>query len=372
MPAEYQFIVEIKEQPQVIRRTLSELDGQLKSLAQSFIGQIDRVILIGCGDPHMHSIAAAYALEAWAGIPAEAIEAAEFSLYRYKLVTERTLVILISSSGKTVKVIDGARLSAERGARLIAVTNVEDGPVTHEATDVILTRAGKSDSFPTKPTTTALASLLCLALHWGELAGNLTPDHAGALRKELVESVPAAIEEALKLEAGMKTLAEKYVDAPAYAFIGSGPNLSTALLAAAKIKETNQGRAEGCNLEEFAHLHTLSVKSGDPVFIITVPGLLGQRSRRIADFIVSFGAHPIAVGPASEREAWADIPATYIEVPQHTEQFGPLINWIPLQIFAYYLTLAKGLNPDRPVNRGDFAAIQEVIYTSMLEGWTKE
>ena len=84
------------------------------------------------------------------------------------------------------------------------------------------------------------------------------------------------MEKTLALADEMQQIANEYLNAPIYQFIGSGPNLATALLGAAKIKETSQNRAEAGNLEEFAHLHGLSMKEGDPIFIDSEPGLIGQ------------------------------------------------------------------------------------------------
>ncbi|HZQ07824.1 MAG TPA: SIS domain-containing protein, partial [Anaerolineae bacterium] len=114
---EYHFIQELREQPNVVRASLQSEQPRLETFAEKFAGKIDRVILIGCGDPNMLSIAAANAFEKWVGVPTEAVEAAEFTLYRNPaLLNERTLVVLISSSGKTVKVIDAARIARSRGA----------------------------------------------------------------------------------------------------------------------------------------------------------------------------------------------------------------------------------------------------------------
>src|SRR5581483_4973937 len=115
-----------------------------------------------------------------------------------------------------------------------------------------------------------------------------------------------------QLEARMKDLASNFLDAPMYQFIGSGPNLATALLGAAKIKETSQSRAEASNVEEFAHLHGLSMKEGDPIFIVSAPGAIGERNRLIARWIVTNGGTPLGVAPAAEKAAWEGLDVTWI------------------------------------------------------------
>ena len=134
MEKEYHFIEEIRDQPAAIKKSLETADPVIKNLARRYTDKIERIVLVGCGDPHMLSLGAVYAFERWAHIPAEAVEAAEFSLYRHELVNEHTLVILITSSGKTVKVIDAARLSKQRGAPMFALTNL--GPQPHNGGDI--------------------------------------------------------------------------------------------------------------------------------------------------------------------------------------------------------------------------------------------
>lgn len=370
MTKEYHFIQELREQPNVVRESLKFAHDRIETLAETFAGKIDRVVMIGCGDPYMLSIAAAYAFEKWAGIETEAVEAAEFSQYRNpSLLNERTLVVLITSSGKTVKVIDGARLAQQRGAPVFALTNRVPSPITEETDQILQTQAGWSDSFPTKQTTAGLALLDALALEWATRAKTFDASKLQSLQSELWEQVADKMEQTLQLEARMRVLANQFLDAPIYQYIGSGPNLATALLGAAKIKETSQGRAEASNVEEFAHLHGLSMKEGDPIFIVTEPGAIGERNRLIGKWILTNGGIPLVVGPTAEKAAWADLDAEFIEVPDHDEMFGPLISLLPLQMFAHYIAIGKQRNPDRPPERGDMQYIQQVIYTSVLEGW---
>ena len=369
MTKEYEFIKEIREQPNKIKESLQHADANLKNIAQRYHNKIDRVIMVGCGDPYMLGIGAAYAFEQWSEMPAESIEAAEFASYRHNLVNENTLVILISSSGKTVKVIDAARLAAAKGAPRFSLTNLNPSPITDETNEVIHTQAGWSDSFPTKQTTTASANLYALALHLAEAKKSIPNQEIDTLKHELYNDVPDAINESLKLESQMQSLANEMSNAPIYTFIGSGPNWSTAQLAAAKMKETSQSRSEATNLEEYAHLHALSLQKDDPVFIITRPGEIGERDRLVCQHIKNNRGKIIVIGPNQDKELWSDLDTKYYTVPNHSEMFGPIVSWIPLQLFAYFTAVSKQRNPDRPPERGPMDFLQKIIYTSMLEGW---
>lgn len=364
----FHFIKEIHEQPEVIEKTLKHTDPMLKELAEKFSKQINRILLVGCGDPYMVGIAAAYAFEIWAKLPAYAIEAAEFSMYR-KLADENTLIILITSSGKTVKVIDAARIAEQLGAPTIALTNLVPSPITDETELVIQTQAGWSDSFPTKQTSTAMAVLFALALHWAKQKNTMPANEIEQLRHELYDEVPGLVREALNLENSMQALAQQWIQSPIYTFIGSGTNFVTAMLGAAKMKETSQSRSEYSNLEEYAHLHCLSLKEDDTVFLITEPGSMGERNRLVCEHIKANGGRVAVIGPAREKQLWDRLDGKYYEVPDHHVLFGPLVSWIPLQLFAYHTSVEKNRNPDRPPQHGPMDYLQKIIYTSMLEGW---
>lgn len=369
MTGEYHFIRELRDQPRAVRDSIAHADTQLRELARRYAGGIDRIVLVGCGDPYMLSVAASYAFEHWVQLPTEAIEAAEFSMYRHALVTDRTLVIGITSSGKTVKVIDSIRLAQRQGAEVLALTNLVPSPITEVTDEVVQTQAGWSDAFPTKQTTSALALLHLLALHWADAAGAMGQARVEELRTQLTDGVPIAMEEALSREDTLRELASGYLDAPIYTFVGSGPNLATAMLGAAKMKETSQSRAEFSNAEEYGHLHALPLRDGDPILLVTASGDINERNRLLGEWAVSNGGRLLVVGPAAEEASWSSTGATYVPVANHAEMFGPLISWVPLQMFAYYVATGKGRNPDRPPERGKGGDLQKLIYTSALEGW---
>ena len=369
MKKEYQFIEEIREQPEKVRRTLLDLDQQIRKIAEQYHDKVDRIIMTGCGDPYLLGLGAVYAFEKWAKIPAEAIEAAELSQYRTDMINEKTLVILISSSGKTIKVLDSAKIAKEAKAPSFGLVNLAPSSLTEEVDSYIQTKAGWSDSFPTKQTTTALAVLLSLALYWAELSKTLPKATVENLRNELYTEVPAKMQKCLELEKDMERLSEEYLEAPIYAFVGSGPNLCTALLSAAKMKETSQSRSEACNLEEYAHLHGLSLKPGDPIFLFSCPGIISDAGLGLSKRILVNGGKLTVVGPESEKPKWQDTKCHFISVPDHTELFASLLCWVPLQIFAYYTAIKKDRNPDKPIDHKDILEDSYDIYSSPLEGW---
>ena len=135
------------------------------------------------------------------------------------------------------------------------------------------------------------------------------------------------------------------------------------------MKETSQSRSEATNLEEYAHLHSLSLRKNDPVFVLARTGHYGIRDRLICQHIRSNGGRLVVIGHYRDQALWKEIDVTYVAVPNHREMFGPLVAWIPLQLFAYFTAIGKGRNPDRPPERGPMDFLQKIIYTSMLDGW---
>lgn len=368
MGKEYNFIREVRQQPEAVRKSLKFADQPLMALAKKYVGKIDRIILVGCGDSYMLGIPAVYAFECWSNIPSEAIEAAELSFYRHCTVNNRTLVVLISSSGKSIRVIDSGSISSKKGAELLALVNRIPSPLAEAAHETIQTQAGHTNAYPSKTTSTAIAVLYALALHIAGLLHSQPSKTVASLHFELYEQIPDAMNETLKLEKEMKDLAVRYATSPIYSFIGSGPNLGTALLSAAKMGETSQSLSRATNLEEFSHLHGYTIQENEPIFMIDGHGDIGEQSRLMAENIVANHGKVIVVGTGESRELWGELPDTYIQVPEHNEMFGPLVNWIPLQMFAYYIGIAKGRNPDKPKRVGS-EDVQKIIYGSMLEGY---
>jgi glucosamine--fructose-6-phosphate aminotransferase (isomerizing) len=208
---------------------------------------------------------AAYALEGWSGILTEAIEAAELVMYRMAALNAETLVIAISSSGKSLTVVEAARGAAERGAAVAALTNSVPSPLADAAPRVLQTQAGPSNAYPTKQTTTALAVLYALALELAEARGTMPAETIAALKKELAEDIPNRMSEALAREKELEDLAAPFVNAPMYTFLGNGVNLATAMLGSAKMVETSQSSSRATNLEEFSQLYSYTLTEGEPV-----------------------------------------------------------------------------------------------------------
>lgn len=369
--AEYLFIEEIGEQPRALRESLQAEADHLRQIARQLSGRIERVVLVGCGDPYFVSWGAALPFESLAGLLAIPVEGLEFRLHRSWLADEHTLLIAISASGKTIQVVESARLARGRGSPVLAVTNSPGSPVTEEADFTVITRAGPSYSFPTKTTLAALAVLTALAVELAAVRGRIGTDERERLWAELSATLPDMVEEMLGTEAQMEALAERFGEGERFIFVGSGAGFAAALIGAAKICETCRTLAEAHLLEEYAHLHIFSIRPGVPVFFLAHSFPLVTRGVQVAAYAVQCGGEVVGLAPRASGDRWAELGAEFIGLPAASELLVPMAAMVPLQLFAYHLSQVKGLNPDRPQGF-DNVVLQKMIYTDLLEGWWEE
>jgi glutamine---fructose-6-phosphate transaminase (isomerizing) len=369
--SEHFFLKELREQPEAVAETLASQREAIRKVVEQLPADLNRIMMVGCGDPYFASQAAIYPLEQWSRLPTEAVDALEFRLWRSELVDDKTLVVLISQSGKTIQVVESGRLARERGASIVVITNSPDGPLAQDYDNPLLTAGGTSYSFPTRTTTTATALLFALGRALGEARGKLSAERAQEVRAELEETLPRHMEAALGLDSQMLALARSWVSHSHFAFIGTGPGYAAALIGAAKVNETSRLSAEADELEEYGHLHVFGIQRGTPLFFLAPSDLSAARVRAMVEFATGRG-HPVAVFVAEgTTDKWQSLGLHIYELPDLDERLSPLVYSIPLQLFAYHLAITRGANPDRPEGF-DNIALQNMIYTGLLEGWHED
>lgn len=367
MAEDYIFLQEIFEQPDAIQRTLDRSGADTEHIARQIASHIQRVQLVGCGDPLFLSQAVKYAFRYYANLPAYAVDGLEFTLYNEQDLNPDTLLIGISQSGKTLQVREALLMAKRAGAMSIAVSNMANGPIVKLGDYALLSHAGLSTSFPTKTTTCLLTILIRLAVALGRARGYLSSEQYQDALTTLAY-VPQWAHEALTLHDELRAIAQQFAQADFFRFVGTGPGFATALLGAAKLKETSQTRAEANQLEEVIHLHAFTVRPSDPIFFLTPGGKANTRAVEIAAFARKHGAVCHAVVSPGSGQTWRDAGLSATEINPSVEWLTPIIHIIPLQFFAYHLSLAKGRNPDRPIGY-DEVGLQRLIYSDLLEGW---
>lgn len=346
---------EIHEQPLAVRETLrgrSDGYGRLRldelRISDEEIRSIDKVFVVACGSSYHAGLVAKYAIEHWTRLPVEIDVASEFR-YRDPVLNANTLVVGISQSGETADTLAATKHAAEQKARVIAITNVVGSSITREADAVLYTRAGPEVGVAaTKTLTTQMTALWLLALWMAQTIGTEYPQETRRILEDLYR-IPGLVEDVLAGEESIRRVAERYCEASTFLFIGRGVGFPVALEGALKLKELSYLHAEGFAAGELKHGPIALLEEGVPVIAVatashTHPKLLSNIEETRAR-----GAEIIAVGNPGDR-ALRDLADEILEVPEMFELLSPVLDVVPLQIFAYHIAKIRGLDPDKPRN----------------------
>jgi glucosamine--fructose-6-phosphate aminotransferase (isomerizing) len=346
---------EIHEQPQALRQCLAgrlarggtlRVD-ELEPLAGVLPG-ITRVELIACGTASYAALVGAALLERWTGLPARVTVGSEFR-YSPPPLDATTLVIAVTQSGETADTIAPTRHARERGCPIVAVTNTVGSAITREADAVLFLQAGPEIAVAASKTfTTQVATLVMVAAAIARARGTLPR----AEERELVAALgalPDAAQAALDASAGVRDLARRYVHSRGFMFVGRGTSYPAALEGALKLKEVSYVHAEGYAAGELKHgpislldaeCPLVAVATRSTVYDKLMSNVMEGRAR---------DARVIAVATEGDAqiERFAD---DVLWVPDTLEALGPILAIIPLQLFAYYMAVARGTDVDQPRN----------------------
>ena len=339
---------EIHEQPKALADTLSEGFRQARNAVQELnASKLSMVYFTGSGTSYHACLAANYALSTLTRISSTTLPASEFSTWVRETGRTGAAVVAVSQSGESADVLAAVRSASSAGMRTICVTNTEDSTLASQTEFKLIAKAGEEKAVTaTKSFTATLAAAYALVI---ELAKTLVPEAAAI---EQLERNLLNASEQIRLtlafsENQMKTLASRLADKQMYFILGSGPNFPSALEGALKLKESCNVYAEGFATREFLHGPMQLVDARTPIFLLQ--GLKeGEQVAQLAKSFLKFGAATVVI----KRET-TNMPAegSYgVDVaPGIDETFSPLVYVIPLQLYAFYASLARGLNPDKPV-----------------------
>jgi len=346
---------EINEQPNAIRATLLDRrhkDGTITfdelRISDEELRGVKRVVIVATGTSHHAGQVAKYAIERWARLSVEVDIASEYR-YRDPIVEIGTLVIGISQSGETIDTIQAIREAKRRGARVVAVTNIVDSSLARESDAVIYTRAGLEVSVAsTKVFVAQIAALELLALRLAQLRDTLPPIDVDALFLGL-NAVAAQVGIALERRENVKDVAKQLIGARDFFFLGRHVGFPTALEGALKLKELSYLHAEGYPAGELKHGPLALIEPGVVVVaVVTDPALHEKMLSNLAE-VKARGATVVVV--ATDDDESIDAIADYVlRVPGTEPMFSPMVDIIPLQLFAYFMAHGLGRNIDRPRN----------------------
>ena len=351
---------EIHEQPTAIRETLrgrTGVDGRLKldelRLTDADLSGVDRISIVGCGTSFYAGMVAKYAIEHWTRLPCEIDVASEFR-YRDPVLGPNTLVVGISQSGESLDTMEAIRFAKRKtnGAKVLTVTNVVDSSMAREADAVLYTHAGPEIGVAaTKTHLAQIVAMQVLALYLAQLRATQHPGEISALL-EILESLPDKVEQALGHTEHITKLAQRYADTRDFFFLGRNVGYPTALEGALKLKEISYVRAEAYPAGEMKHGPIALIEPGSVVIGVATKGRLHAKLLSNMQEMRARGATIMLVANEGDdaTAAQADEVLWVPELPANAELFTPAVNVVPLQIFAYALAKAKGLDVDKPRN----------------------
>jgi glucosamine 6-phosphate synthetase-like amidotransferase/phosphosugar isomerase protein len=326
---------ELFGQPRAIRETLALNASALDSIAEHLVTAVDRVVLVGCGDSLAVMVAARQALEAMLGVPCEPVQSLEFAYYQAELVDERTAVIALSSSGETTRTVEALLMAQHRGSYTVAITNTAGSTLQTEASTSLKIEATRV-GWPTQSSTAALALLLELATRIGE---RRVPERASALRAAL-DGLPELMQDVLtRVDPVIAGIAKSEVAAGVrnVLFSGAGPNLATAIVGAAKVKECTTLHAVEIQVEEYHHYN--SQKAGEPLFLFAPSGPSVPRAVDTAKDALRWGGR-LYVATTDGEHAFDAFDAAVLAMPPVPEALSPLLYLVIAQLIGYHLGLS--------------------------------
>ncbi|HUX04294.1 MAG TPA: glutamine--fructose-6-phosphate transaminase (isomerizing) [Acidimicrobiales bacterium] len=346
---------EINEQPDALRATLLDRrrrDGTIAfdelRVSDEELRDVKRVVLVAAGTSHHAALVAKYAIERWARVSVEVDISSEYR-YRDPIVEIGTLVIGVSQSGETIDTIQATREAQRRGARVVAVSNVVDSSLAREADAVIYTRAGLEVSVAsTKAFVAQVAALELFALRLAQLRETLVARDVEALFLGL-NAVGAQVATALERRSDVEAVAKGLLGARDFFFLGRHVGFPTALEGALKLKELTYLHAEGYPAGELKHGPLALIEPGVVVVAVATDRSMHEKILSNLAEVKARGASVVAVA-TDDDDTIAAVADYVLRVPATEPMFTPMVDIVPLQLFAYSMARGLGRNVDRPRN----------------------
>jgi glucosamine--fructose-6-phosphate aminotransferase (isomerizing) len=349
---------EIFEQPHAVADALLGRHteaGQLMldevRISDEELGEIDKIIIVGCGTANYAGLVAKYAIEHWTRIPCEVELAHEFR-YRDPILTRNTLVVAISQSGETADTLMAIRHARSQRARVLAICNTNGSTIPRESDAVIYTHAGPEIAVAsTKGFLTQLVACYLLGLYLAQVRGMKYGDEIAAIVHELGR-MPGHVQQMLDRAEEVYALARELEDVRSVLFLGRHAGFPVALEGALKLKELAYLHAEGFAAGELKHGPIALIEDGLPVFCVVPPRGRDQLHDKMISAIQEIrarGARTIVLAEEGDDEVtpYAD---ARIDLPVVPTLLQPLVAVVPLQLFACELATLLGHDVDQPRN----------------------
>ena len=355
---EHFMIKEIHEQPGVVRDTIgSGITGEPGSRSvnlESFgltaeqLKSVDNIVIAACGSAYHVGMVAQYVIEDFARVPVRVELASEFR-YRKPILSDHTLVIVISQSGETADSLAALREAKELGAYTLGIVNVIGSSIAREADSTFLTMAGPEISVATtKAYSTQLIAMYLFAIALSTAKGLLTADRVEELIAEIT-TLPEKIEKILSEKERIQWFASKFASAHDVFYVGRGIDYASCLEGSLKLKEISYIHSEAYAAGELKHGTISLIEDGTLVIGVLTQSDLYEKTISNMVEVKSRGAYLCGLTTYGNYDI-EDTADFTIFVPKTDEHFATTLTVIPLQLLGYYISVSKGLDVDKPRN----------------------
>ena len=351
---EHFMIKEIHEQPKAVRDTLNSvlkddrIDLSEVGLTDEEIKKISQIYIVACGSAYHVGMAAQYVIEDLTRIPVRVELASEFR-YRNPILDPEGLVVIVSQSGETADTLAALRLAKEKGITTLAIVNVVGSSIAREADKVFYTLAGPEISVATtKAYSAQLVAMYCLAVQFARVRNTITEEQYGNYITELL-TIPDKIQKILQDKERLQWFAAKYANAHDVFFVGRGIDYAISLEGSLKLKEISYIHSEAYAAGELKHGTISLIEPGTLVIGVLTQSDLYEKTISNMLECKSRGAYLMGLTTYGKYEIEDQVNFA-VYVPKIDEHFVGSLAVVPLQLMGYYVSVAKGLDVDKPRN----------------------
>ena len=351
---EHFMMKEIHEQPRAVQDTLNscikegKIDLSAVGLSEEEIKGISQVYIVACGSAYHVGIAAQYVIEDLAHIPVRVELASEFR-YRNPLLAKDGLVVVISQSGETADSLAALREAKDKGVKTLAIVNVVGSSIAREADNVFYTLAGPEIAVATtKAYSTQLIATYLLAVEFARVRGEIGEAEYNRLTAELL-TLPDKITRLLEDKERIQWFAAKFANAKDIFFIGRGIDYAISLEGSLKMKEISYVHSEAYAAGELKHGTISLIEDGTLVIGVVTQQNLYEKTLSNMVEVKSRGAYLMGLTSYGHYNIEDTVDFT-VYIPRTDEHFATSLAVIPLQLMGYYVSVAKGLDVDKPRN----------------------
>ena len=343
---------EIHEQPKAVQDTLSsviknnDIDLSSVEITEEEIQKFEQIYIVACGSAWHVGMAAQYVIEDLVDVPVRVDLASEFR-YRKMPINKNSLVIVISQSGETADTLAALRLAKEKGITTLAIVNVVGSSIAREADKVFYTLAGPEISVATtKAYSAQLVAMYCLAVQFARVRNTITEEQYGNYITELL-TIPDKIQKILQDKERLQWFAAKYANAHDVFFVGRGIDYAISLEGSLKLKEISYIHSEAYAAGELKHGTISLIEPGTLVIGVLTQSDLYEKTISNMLECKSRGAYLMGLTTYGKYEIEDQVNFA-VYVPKIDEHFVGSLAVVPLQLMGYYVSVAKGLDVDKP------------------------